>query len=345
MSLLSHVRSWAPFEIDALGIITLLGADSLRKTTPRLVANSYTQYLPHLASHIYADNSIAETLHGFTLYNITDGIKATDLSAWFTRWLSCQTVGWQETVLEISVQTEKPRNAWIRRISIAFTVLLLDMFLVAFPVALGDWYGFASSAGLVVTIIMRCFILATIRQALDTNAVKGDKDFPNPVKLLIALPTGKVVSVHTTRGITVQCLLTEAKPQNRQLHQAARGIIWVAFALHALTLGMASLATQLLLVVVILASTVFEVQRMGADESSVGRYLRIVQRDDHTIDSRSKAYIKLGLNSLEEESMIKWDLFPRESNTGWWQRYRLLQKSPDARPYEKESSQRFVSGP
>ncbi|EMD64023.1 hypothetical protein COCSADRAFT_89186, partial [Bipolaris sorokiniana ND90Pr] len=55
-----------------------------------------------LASHIYADNSITETLPGFVLYNITDGIKVMYLCSWFTHLLLCQDLCWQETTLEIT---------------------------------------------------------------------------------------------------------------------------------------------------------------------------------------------------------------------------------------------------
>ncbi|EMD88379.1 hypothetical protein COCC4DRAFT_149810, partial [Bipolaris maydis ATCC 48331] len=55
-----------------------------------------------LASHIYANNSIAETLLGLFLYIITDAIKATDLGFWFTNWLWCQDPCWREIMLEIT---------------------------------------------------------------------------------------------------------------------------------------------------------------------------------------------------------------------------------------------------
>ena len=67
------------------------------------------------------------------------------------------------------------------------------------------------------------------------------------------------------------------------------------------------------------------VQRFGCNESRVGSYLHMKQTDDREIDSRAKAYIKLDMTSEEEESMVKWDLFPMKTNERWWQRYRDLQ--------------------
>ena len=189
---------------------------------------------------------------------------------------------------------------------------------------------------------MRCYILSACRRARDSNAIRAEYS-PDPVKLFVTLPNGKVVSVHTTLGITVKCLLTEAQPENVRLHKAIRAINWVAFALHAVALGMASLRIQLMLVLLLLLSTILVVQRIGSDESHVGRYLRIIQTDDANVDTRSKAYLKLNLNTSEEESMIKWDLLPLESNKIWWRKYRTLQVDEETRPLEGARSQWFMA--
>jgi hypothetical protein len=84
MAPLTSLKSWSPFKIDALGLITLLGADAIRKTLGRLVYSPF-EYFPLLAGHIFADNSVAEPIPGFVLYSITESMKAVDLSAWFTR--------------------------------------------------------------------------------------------------------------------------------------------------------------------------------------------------------------------------------------------------------------------
>ncbi|KAI8935179.1 hypothetical protein NX059_007772 [Plenodomus lindquistii] len=342
MGYLSGIRSWGPFKIDALGIVTLLGADSLRKSSARLVTNPYSAYLPHLAAHIYADDSIAEAVPGFALYNITDGIKACDLSAWFTRWLGCQKLGWQETTLEIQVETSTGAQITATRSFGVGIAILVNAFLIAFPAALGDWYGLASCIGLAVTVLMRVFILDAYRRSLDAHTIKAAASL-EPVKLFITLPNGRVVSVRTTRGITVHCLLTEARPSNVTLHRLARATDWVGFALHAVALGMASLATQIILVAVVLVSTIIEVQRFGADESRIGRHLRVFQTDDRAVNSRSKAYLKLDLDIDEEESMVKWDLFPQKSNVVWWQRYRTLQAGGEDHAMKQAQSQWYMA--
>ena len=59
-----NIKNWSPFKIDALGIVTLLGADAVRKSLGRLVYSPF-EYLPLLAGHIFADNSVMEPIPGF----------------------------------------------------------------------------------------------------------------------------------------------------------------------------------------------------------------------------------------------------------------------------------------
>lgn len=323
MGFLSGVRTWAPFNIDALGIVTLLGASNVQKAVGRLVFSPYAEYLPQLGAYVFADNSFAETVGGFVLYNITDGLMATDLSAWFTRWLLCQEIAWQETTLHIKADRTKRRDPVRLYVSGLFAVIL-NCFLLAFPVGIGDWYGFASATGLVLTILGRSTILSAVRTSLDLHVSSAEKT-RDAVKLFITMPNGRVVSVRTTRGIATECLLTEARPRNRQLYRAARATIWVAFATHAVTLGMASLCTQMIIVAATLLPTLLIVLQTGCIESRIGHVLQITKHDDQSVTNRSRAYLKLELSPEEEASMISWHLFPQQSNKFWWNRYKTLQ--------------------
>ena len=74
------LKTWAPFKMDALGIVTLLGADEMDAMVGRLVRTPYTNYLPLLGAYTVAGNSITKPLPGYAVYNITDGIKATDVA-------------------------------------------------------------------------------------------------------------------------------------------------------------------------------------------------------------------------------------------------------------------------
>lgn len=104
-----EVKQWRPFSIDALGLVTLLGADEVNKALGTLERRRYTEYLPFLAAYIVAGDRFADEQAGYSLYNITDGITTTELKSWFTRWLSAQKVLNATTIFRWQV-SEKPRQ-------------------------------------------------------------------------------------------------------------------------------------------------------------------------------------------------------------------------------------------
>jgi hypothetical protein len=154
----------------------------------------------------------------------------------------------------------------------------------------------------------------------------------DPVKLFITLPNGKALTVLTTWGITINCLLTETQPRNRHLHLLFRAISWVAFAVQVVALGMACLCLQLILIVTVLIPSILTVQRVGCDEFHVGRYLETDQHDMQGVESRAKTYSLFNLNEKEEQSMLNWHLFPMKSNMAWWEKYRQLQADAKSNP-------------
>ena len=100
---LFHLLNWQPFRIDALGLITLLGASELDIAIGQLFFPSTTEFAPLLAPFIISNNSFTKPIPGVTLYNITDGIVATDVSGWVVRWLMSRDLGWNSATLIISV--------------------------------------------------------------------------------------------------------------------------------------------------------------------------------------------------------------------------------------------------
>jgi len=177
-----EAKDWAPFKLDALGIIALLGTDSLRQSISRLVHNDLAEYLPLLAPQIIADNTITNTVPGFTLYNITDGVLAIDLSAWVARWLACQAFKWNTTVLDVRALGQKRSlvtTCWFVMLCLN---ALVDAAIIVFPVLLDDWYGFAASVSLVVTVISRAYILFSLRRSIDDLVTEADTE-KDPVKL------------------------------------------------------------------------------------------------------------------------------------------------------------------
>lgn len=78
--LLDYVHKWQPFRIDALVIVALLGASEMDEALGGLVRYRYLEYLPLLGAFVIAGNDIVKPIPGFTLYNVSDGIQATDVA-------------------------------------------------------------------------------------------------------------------------------------------------------------------------------------------------------------------------------------------------------------------------
>jgi hypothetical protein len=54
------LRRWAPFKIDALGLVTMLGSAEVDMATGSLVFNRYAEYLPLLGAFTVASNVIVK---------------------------------------------------------------------------------------------------------------------------------------------------------------------------------------------------------------------------------------------------------------------------------------------
>ena len=63
---------WSPFRLDALGLVTLIGADEVNQAVGRLVYSRYTTFLPLLGQYLISGNQFTTAVPGFTLYNLTD---------------------------------------------------------------------------------------------------------------------------------------------------------------------------------------------------------------------------------------------------------------------------------
>ncbi|KAH0443161.1 hypothetical protein CcaCcLH18_01274 [Colletotrichum camelliae] len=313
-----HLRDWSPFSIDALGLITLLGSEALDTVLGQMICNPVTQYLPLLGGQIIASNSVISPRIGFALHNINDGIKATDLAGWFTRWLSCEGVQFSGTTLYI--QREKRSAAPSKRFAgMAFGTLGLV------PLVLGilivDWWAVVNGLVMTASVLVRLLVMQQNHQALDISARDAKNTSSELIRGFVTLPDGRAVTVITTRGIVLDCLLTDPRPPNPRLYKAARIAGWAAFGVHIVVLGMSSLICQLPTVVVMLAATVATVHEFGADRYQVSHDIRI-KRDDDEERFRAAAYARLQLSEDEEMSMVNWHLFPQKTNTLWWQKYR-----------------------
>lgn len=133
---LHYLKDWGPFHIDALGIVTLLGADEVNNHVGKLVRNSFLEYLPLLGSYIIANDAFAEKQPGFQLYNFDDFIYTPDLAGWFTRWLMAQELRTSCSFVEWNINPTPPSHA--RQTWLALTIgVLLNAGFMVLTVAMG----------------------------------------------------------------------------------------------------------------------------------------------------------------------------------------------------------------
>ena len=110
---LQDIKDWASFRLDALGLASLLGATEVSNALGRLTHNRITEFLPLLASYVVANDQISDAIPGFTLYNITDAVVATDVCSWFSRWLLAQPLTYTSTTFQIAVDSERPKKTLV----------------------------------------------------------------------------------------------------------------------------------------------------------------------------------------------------------------------------------------
>ncbi|KAH3945329.1 hypothetical protein HBI56_073280 [Parastagonospora nodorum] len=336
------VKVWSPFKIDALGLITLLGAEAMRKSLGQLVYTPW-EHFPLLAGYIFADNSVAEPVPGFILYNISEGIMATDLSSWFTRWLLCQQINSPTTVLKIRDAGKIAKETNTLHGAIAAFAVTLNVALIVLPALLCDWYGFAASLSLVGLIVVRFWTLTASREALDSNGKRAAGVTKlKQIKMFVTMPNGNVVTIRTTTGIVQDCLLTEARPQPKKAHSIVRAICWMLFGVHAISLGMACLVMQLVLVSATLLFSIAADQGWlnRHDQSKITRIGNrlLIERDvAGGQQNRSKAYALLKLTAGEEQAMIEWSLMPKRLNKIWWTVYECYKEAAEKDPAALET--------
>lgn len=319
---LQYLRKWAPFQIDALGLITLLGADEVDRAVGRLTRSHVTDWLPFLGVYKISSNSITEPIPGFRLFNITDGLLASDVTGWFSRWLLHQNIHNASTTIRIGRQQHPASRTSLP--SAVFGILALAP-PVVLSLLLRDWWGVVNGIAMVISVLVRRLVLQENEKALDENATcawKDPKKAEEEVKVFLETPFGDAATVFTSRRVVVRCLLTTPRPQNQTYYLSIRFFGWLAFAAQVISLGMSCLFVQILTVVIVCLSTVLVIWQVGSDEHCVGKQLLLTKAQAcKGEESRSWAYMRLDLNDTEQDSMVAWSLFPQRSNSEWWDDY------------------------
>lgn len=321
MGAASRLIDWAPFNIDALGLVTLVGADEVNLAIGSL-CTGLTDFLPLVAGHVIAGDTFRHHMPGFTVFNITDSIRATDVAGWFSRWLLCQHLPYNTATLIVTLTPTPPTHSrpWFAAAALGLAVFLAILLLA---VLISDWWGVANAAAVAALTVARGSMVKANRDALAEGAERGAKQSSAVVKTFWNLSDGCRLVVYVPRGILTECLLTTPRPRSPAAYAVYRHVAWVGFLVHAVSLGMAALPCQLLCVGVLAASTVCTAKRVMCEDGVVAGRLHI-RRLDRVGGGGSMAatMASLMLSGDEEESMVEWGIMPLWKNQVWWRKYR-----------------------
>jgi hypothetical protein len=324
-----RLSSWAQgtgLRIDALGLVTLLGAEEMDRSIGRLVPSLFFEYLPLLGAFVVAGNRFTEKKSGFTLYNVSAGIMTTELAGWFSRWLQTQDFKQVRSIVTWQV-TERPRR-W-RAFVVGFMLVCLPVHggLIALTLLAGDWWGFANVMAMIISVVVRCIQVAQNRAGIDANIQKAwevAQDYPakkaryeesiakledlrrkgqsiealeipiapqdpNEIaKVIVVTEDSKVITLAVPGYLTKLAFAINPQPPNRYIYRACQWIGWSFFAVHVISIGMAALYTQIVSVIVIIAATVLVAHRVGCEDSQIWESIRSHwSYDDNQIQENS----------------------------------------------------------
>ncbi|KAK5122204.1 hypothetical protein LTR85_004114 [Meristemomyces frigidus] len=345
-----QVKHWQPFKIDALGLVTLLGAEEVNQSIGTLQRRRYTEYLPLLAAFLVAGDRFTDEQAGYSLYNLTDGIHTTELKGWFTRWLSTQKLENSSTSIFTWEVTQDASGAAWNLVALALSIVTVAPLLV-FTILIGDWFGVGNSIAIITSIMVRVFLLSQRRRAVELAAARDFKaDQEEIKKLFVTRADGAMVTIYAPKTV-VGTFTRDSGVPDPDLYHFVRWIGWAAFGAHICILGMSSLFTQIYTVALLVISTWWlcsdllwdvgrkvEVRDGAADNwpsefitsQPFGSKLKVVQENPvKTREGRGRrlwAYVRAEPNE-EQEAMLKhWTLLPFEYNKPWYGEYEDAKK-------------------
>jgi hypothetical protein len=296
---------WEPFHIDALGLVTLLGPEEVNAYLGRLVPSRWLEYMPLLGAFVIAGDRFKDKMPSFNIYNISSGINTSDLSSWFTRWMLAQELEVSRSVVYWEV-IEKPRKWWPYHVIAGTISFCFTGFLVAMTVLSKDWYGFANAVAMVISIIVRAYILQANRNAINkavlkaqpgpgtsrhavkewnkNRAVQSARPLPDGkarsdgtplksklAKIMIVMSDAKAVTMFIPEQLIIPVFVHNPKPQTEWLYTFLRWVGWAAFAVHIIAIGMTKLAAQMYTVALLVIPTVLICWKIGCDDSRRNR--------------------------------------------------------------------------
>ncbi|KAF2437269.1 hypothetical protein P171DRAFT_437875 [Karstenula rhodostoma CBS 690.94] len=344
---LHHVLNWSPFRIDALGIITMIGAEQVNSAIGRLVRSRYTEYLPLLGAFVFASDQFADAKSGFALYNLTAGIMTTDIAGWFSRW--CMSQGFERSssrVVWTVNDRSRRKKGCLRGPQTADGVLasiigtVVNATLLAITILQGDWWGFANAVSMVLSVAVRAYVVQQNRNALDAAAEKALHETNSEAKIekiLVILSDARMVTMYVPANVVYRCFVSKPDLKHKRLYYNIRMVGWAGFAVQVVSLGMSGLATQLVTVSIMVMATIATHFHIGCQEEIVATRLCAAKGEFGPNRTRRKdVYAALELEGHEEESMLAWNLMPHKttpSATSWWTSY-----MKDKEEYKKRRS-------
>ena len=364
---LHKVKAWSErstFQIDALGLVTLLGAEEVNQSVGHLQRRRYTEYLPLLAAFVVAGNRFTTEQPGFVIYNLTDGITSTELKGWFTRWLMSQNVNNATTVLEWKERAHHTRATNL--IAPALSFFLVAPLLIC-TVLMGDWYGVGNAGAIIISIFTRVYLLWQLRHARDDTANKGGSIKPEDMKTLCIIRSdGKMVTCKAPAPV-LETFTKDCEIKHKVFYKMARRLGWLALGVHMCILGMCTLFTQIYTVILLVLSTWalcsdfdFDIGRTSKHTKGKGEFAEKtsmmpfndawdVEKIDHPKwkesknpqeprkwDRRQVAWARIRPDATQEKMMTRWNLLPYEENKGWWADYNNLKDELHSEPYPNE---------
>ena len=341
---LSYLNDWAPFKIDALGLVTLLGQEQVSAKLGRLVREGYLDFMPLLGGFVVAGDLFRDRQAGFNIYNITSGITTPEMSGWFTRWLKAQEFDKQKIDVEWIVEDRKRSYSKLNWIAFMIGFVFQAGFL-ALTILIGDWYGIANSVSMTASVLVRVYVLKANRDAIDLavenatrKAIEIEKADPTEdprrvVTILCVLDDATAIIMRTPEHLIKSCFVVTPKPPHPSRYWLARAAGWIFFLIHIISIGQSVLISQMITIALLVVPTVAMValparwrHYLGCDEQHIGKRLTGLKKDTKAKKPpegtrRVHLYAMCQFLRKEEESMLHWSTMPHSSNKKWWEEY------------------------
>jgi hypothetical protein len=127
------------------------------------------------------------------------------------------------------------------------------------------------------SVLVRAYLTKQNRDALDAQAITyngPDKTQRERATFLVFLNDGKLVTMYAPPNLIKNCFIDKPVLLNKRLYKMMRGIGWIGFTAHVITIGMSSLATQIVTVFLMVVPTVLTAFKIECDDSVIGSRLK-----------------------------------------------------------------------